>query len=464
MGYIRPMSKAFSTLSLRPELLLGVEEAGYVQMTAIQKEGLPPMLEGRDVIGQAKTGSGKTAAFGLALLNTIETKNLTPQALVLCPTRELADQVSEELRRLAKRMSNTRIVTLCGGRPYRNQALALEHGNHVIVGTPGRILKHLDKGNLRLADLSVVVLDEADRMMDMGFIDQVSDILRWAPPKRQTLLFSATFPQEIERLSRSIQRNPHVVEVESQVESDRLRQWVFECERGKRHQTVANLLAEHRPTTTLVFAETRVDCDRLADFLVDRGAAALALHGLMDQRDRDDVLIQFSNGSVSVLVATNVAARGLDIESLPMVIISELSIETESHLHRIGRTGRAGEEGVALSIVEVPRESGRLEQIEDLQGERIERGVLPPDCNDLEFLRPEYRTLLILSGRNHKLRKGDVLGGLVKDAGIPPEMIGQIDLMPTACAVAIKNAFAEHALEHLRTGRIKNKRLRATLL
>lgn len=458
------MPKPFTSLPLRPELLLGVEEAGYTDMTAIQEEGLPPMLQGQDVIGQAKTGSGKTAAFGLALLNTLDTKDLTPQALVLCPTRELADQVADELRKLAKRIANTRIVTLCGGRPYRNQMLALEHGNHVIVGTPGRILKHLDKGNLRLADLSVVVLDEADRMMDMGFIDQVQDILRWAPRKRQTLLFSATFPEEIKRLSGSIQRNPHSVVVESQVESDRLRQWVFECQRGERHQTVANLLAEHRPTTALVFAETRVDCDRLADFLADRGAAALALHGNMEQRDRDDVLVQFSNGSVSVLVATNVAARGLDIEALPMVVISELSNEAESHLHRIGRTGRAGEEGVALSIVEVPRELDRLERIEELQGEAIERGVLPPDCDDLGFMCPEYRTLLILSGRSDKLRKGDVLGGLVKDGGIPPEMIGRIDLMAKACAVAIKTAFADQALEHLQTGRIKNKRLRATLL
>jgi ATP-independent RNA helicase DbpA len=458
------MAKPFSNLSLRPELLLGVEEAGYVEMTPIQEEGLPPMLDGRDVIGQAKTGSGKTAAFGLALLNTIDTKYLRPQALVLCPTRELADQVAGELRRLAKRISNTRIVTLCGGRPYRNQALALEHGNHVIVGTPGRILKHLDKGNLHLDHISVVVLDEADRMMDMGFIDQVTDILRWAPSKRQTLLFSATFPEEIKRLSGSIQHKPQTVVVESQVESERLRQWVFECERGERHQIVANLLGEHRPKTALVFAETRIDCDRLADFLADRGAAALALHGLMDQRDRDDVLVQFSNGSVSVLVATNVAARGLDIEALPMVIISELSAEAESHLHRIGRTGRAGEDGVALSIVEVPRELGRLERIEELQGEAIERGVLPAECDDLAFLCPEYQTLLILSGRSDKLRKGDVLGGLVKDGGIPPEMIGQIDLMPKACAVAIKVEFADQALAHLKTGRIKNKRLRATLL
>ncbi len=464
LRYIMRMSKPFSTLPLRPDLLLGVEQAGYVEMTPIQEEGLPPMLSGHDVIGQAKTGSGKTAAFGLALLNQIESANLTPQALVLCPTRELADQVSGELRKLAKRMSNTRIVTLCGGRPYRRQALALEHGNHVIVGTPGRILKHLDKGNLVLEDLSVVVLDEADRMMDMGFIDQVTDILQCAPTDRQTLLFSATFPKQIQKLSRSIQREPQMVAVESQVESSRLRQWVFECERGERHQLVCNLLGEHRPHTALVFAETRIDCDRLADFLVERGAAALALHGLMEQRDRDDVLVQFSNGSVSVLVATNVAARGLDIEALPMVIISELSGEPESHLHRIGRTGRAGEEGVALSIVEVPRELGRLERIEELQGEPIERGTLPPFCDDLIFLRPEYQTLLILSGRSDKLRKGDVLGGLVKDAGIPFEMIGQIDLMPKACAVAIKNEYAHQALDHLQTGRIKNRRLRATLL
>jgi ATP-independent RNA helicase DbpA len=361
-------------------------------------------------------------------------------------------------------MSNTRILTLCGGRPYRDQLLALEHGNHVIVGTPGRIGKHLQKRNLNLSGLSVLVLDEADRMMDMGFVDQVMDILYHVPLERQTLLFSATFPREIEVLSQSIQRQPQVVRVESQVAPTLLRQMLFECEHGERNQTVVNLLAKYRPSSALIFAETRVDCDALAQFLTDRGAIAHSLHGLMEQRDRDDVLLQFSHGSASVLVATNVAARGLDIPALPMVIVSELGGEPEAHLHRIGRTGRAGEEGVALSIVQVPRELGRLASIEALLGESIPREESPGHSDDLSFLRPQNRTLLILSGKSDKIRKSDVLGGLVKDAGIPPEAIGRIDLMPKSCAVAIASDYAEQALNHLRTGKIKNRRLRARLL
>ncbi len=458
------MPKSFQTLALRSELQQGIEQAGFTEMTPIQEESLPVMLKGLDVMGQAKTGSGKTAAFGLALLNAIDPAVLHTQALVLCPTRELAEQVASELRRLATRMSNTRILTLCGGRPYRDQLAALKHGNHVVVGTPGRIGKHLRTGKLLLHGLSVVVLDEADRMMDMGFVDQVTDLLQHAPQERQTLLFSATFPTEIQALSQAFQRAPEMISVESQVAPTLLKQSVFVCKRGHRQQMVVNLLAQYRPETALIFAETRADCDVLALFLRQHDAMALSLHGMMEQRDRDDVLIQFSNGSASVLVATNVAARGLDIPALPMVIISELSQEPESHLHRIGRTGRAGEEGHALSIVETPRELGRLERIEVLLGAPIEHGRIPPQGTDLGFLKPDCRTLLILAGRNEKIRKGDVLGGLVKDAGIPVEKIGRIDLMPKACAVAIDRAYAEMAIQHLENGRIKNRRLRARLL
>ncbi len=458
------MSKSFQALPLRPELLQAVEQAGFTQMTPIQEESLPLMLRGLDVLGQAKTGSGKTAAFGLALLHAIEPDLLHTQALVLCPTRELAEQVAAEIRRLATRLSNTRVLTLCGGRPYRDQLAALKHGNHVVVGTPGRISKHLRKGKLLLGGLKVVVLDEADRMMDMGFVEPVTDILQHAPTDRQTLLFSATFPTEILALSQALQRAPERIAVESQVASTLLKQTAYVCEKGQRKQVVVNLLAQYRPETVLVFAETRADCDSLARFLARQGAMALSLHGLMEQRDRDDVLVQFSNGSASVLVATNVAARGLDIPALPMVVISELSQEPESHLHRIGRTGRAGEEGHALSIVEAPRDLGRLERIETLLGTAIDRAPLPTQASGLGFLKPDCRTLLILAGRNEKIRKGDVLGGLVKDAGIPFEKIGRIDLMPKACAVAIDKAYAEMALQHLENGRIKNRRLRARLL
>jgi ATP-independent RNA helicase DbpA len=327
-----------------------------------------------------------------------------------------------------------------------------------------KAIKHLRKESLVLDSLRVLVCDEADRMLDMGFIDQVEEIVKCCPEERQTLLFSATFPDEIATLSERIQRQPLRVTVETRVAAHLLKQQAFLCAIGNRKQLIADLLAEFRPSTALIFCETRGDCKKLGAFLTGRGAVALTLHGEMEQRDRDDVLLQFSNGSASVLVATNLAARGLDIPSLPLVLIAELSHDPESHVHRIGRTGRAGEEGLAISVVAGPREQERLEHIEAHLGYRIDRGEEPRGGGGLGFLKPPNRTLLILSGRRDKIRKGDVLGSLVKDGGIPAEAIGRIDLMPKVCAVAIAVDWCQQAASHLKTGRIKNKRVRVQLL
>ena len=458
------MPSPFSTLDLRPGLLTSLEQHAYVEMTPIQAQALPPILQGADVIGQAKTGSGKTAAFGLGLLNPLVAERLEVQALVLCPTRELADQVAAELRRLAKRIPNTRVLTLCGGRVFREQRLALGQGAQIIVGTPGRILDHLDKGTLILSALRTLVLDEADRMLDMGFVDEVLDITEACPPIHQTLLFSATFPDGIATLSAKVQTNPTSVSVETQVQPDQLRQLAYLCERHQRHETLVQILAEHRPDSALIFCETRKDCERVADVLEQHGAPALALHGGLEQRDRDDVLVQFTHGSVRLLVATNVAARGLDIPSLPAVIVSELSPDPESHLHRIGRTGRAGEVGLALSVVAGPAEQERLAHIEAFAGQPIPRGVDLPEGDSLAFLAPLFQTLMIFSGRKDKLRKGDILGALIKDGQIPAEAIGRIDLSAKTCAIAIRRTYARTALTFLHSARVKKKRVRAILL
>ena len=458
------MPTPFSTHSLRPELLAALEQLAYVEMTPIQEHALGPILAGVDVIGQAKTGSGKTAAFGLGVLNRLEVDRLVVQGLVLCPTRELADQVAGELRRLAQRSSNIRVITLCGGRPSREQRLALQQGAHVVVGTPGRVGEHVRKGTLNLDSLMVLVLDEADRMLDMGFIDEVQTLISACPADRQTLMFSATFPDKIVALSAEVQDQPISVAVASQVEGDKLRQLAFECEAGQRRELLVRLLAEYRPESALIFCETRTDCDKLASFLTGRGAAALALHGGLEQRERDDVLVQFTNGSARLLVATNVAARGLDIPSLPAVIVAELSPDPESHLHRIGRTGRAGEVGLALSIVAGPVERARLEQIEAFLEQPIERGPEPSKGSAVTLLAAPYRTVMIFSGRKDKLRKGDVLGALIKDAGIGSESIGRIDVAERTCAVAVSRPFAAQALKYLQSGRVKNKRVRAVFL
>ncbi len=458
------MTSPFSTLGLRPGLLASLEQHAYVEMTPIQAQALPPILQGSDVIGQAKTGSGKTAAFGLGLLNPLVAERLEVQALVLCPTRELADQVAAELRRLAQRIPNTRVLALCGGREFRDQRLALEQGAQIVVGTPGRILDHLRKGTLVLSALRTLVIDEADRMLDMGFVDEVRDITEACPPTHQTLLFSATFPDEIATLSRQVQTDPTSVSVGTQVEPDQLRQLVYLCERRQRHKTLVQILAEHRPDAALIFCETRKDCERVTEFLAQHGAPALALHGGLEQRDRDDVLVQFTHGSVRLLVATNVAARGLDIPSLPAVIVSELSPDPESHLHRIGRTGRAGEAGLALSVVAGPAEQERLARIEAFAGHPIPRGGALPEGGSVAFLAPLYRTLMIFSGRKDKLRKHDILGALIKDGQIPAEAIGRIDLSAKTCAIAIRRTHAQKALTFLHSARVKKKRVRAILL
>ena len=458
------MPLTFTSLPLRPELHEALEQVGYLEMTPIQAAALPPVLEGLDVTGQASTGSGKTAAFGLALLQATDATRPHTQAMVLCPTRELADQVAAELRGLAQRITNTRVLTLCGGHSLQAQRKALTGAAHIVVGTPGRIGKHLRTGHLDLEVLRTLVLDEADRMLDMGFIDEVEAIVEHCPKQRQTLLFSATFPDAIEALSARVQRQPQRVSVEERVAPELLRQLVYSCESGDRNQLLVDLLAHHRPARALVFCETRRDCDRIAFFLSGRGATALALHGQMEQRDRDEVLMRFTNGSASVLVATNVAARGLDIPALPAVIIAELSPDPESHLHRIGRTGRAGETGLAMSLVSSPNEQARLERIEAYLGHPIPPGEPLPRGGGLSFLEPPNRTLLIHSGRKDKLRRGDVLGALLKDAGLPAEAVGRIDLMDRTCAVAIAREHASAALSYLHAGKIKKRRVRARML
>jgi len=454
----------FADTALHPALIQATQRLGFTHPTPIQARALPPILAGHDVIAQAKTGSGKTAAFGLGILQRLADPPPPgpPTALVLGPTRELADQVAHALRQLAQCTPNTRVVTLCGGQPLRPQKNALSQGAHIVVGTPGRVADHLERGHLDLSRLTTLVLDEADRMLDMGFIDQVSGIARHCPQPRQTLLFSATFPTQVEALGASLQHNPVSVSVDTTVSAAHLRQEVVHCDPPDRFHTIASVLAAHNPESALLFCETRHDCEDLRHYLQDRGASVLALHGGLEQRERDDVLVQFSNGSARFLVATDVAARGLDIPALPLVIQAELSPDPEVHTHRIGRTARAGEQGCAVAIVASAREQARLERIQDAHNHVIP--VAAPPTHTPRFQRAQFRTLLLLAGRKHKLRKGDVLGALVKDGGIPPGAIGQIHLAQRTCAVAVLRSHAVRALRYMRRGRVKKMRVRATLL
>ncbi|HWV06122.1 ATP-dependent RNA helicase DbpA [Ralstonia sp.] len=461
---IEPTATPFSTLALPPAVLANLAQLGYTDMTPIQAASLPIALAGHDLIAQAKTGSGKTAAFALALLARLDARSFDVQAMVLCPTRELADQVAQEIRRLARAEENVKVLTLCGGTPMRPQAASLEHGAHVIVGTPGRIMDHLERGNLALGALKTLVLDEADRMLDMGFFDDIATVVRQCPPDRQTLLFSATYPEGIAKLSQRILRNPKEVKLEERHDDSKIRQRFYEVTDNKRLHAVGLLLKHYRPVSTLAFCNTKQQCRDLLDVLRAQGIHALALHGELEQRERDQVLIQFANRSCSVLVATDVAARGLDIAQLEAVINVDVTPDPEVHVHRIGRTGRADENGWALSLASMD-EMGRVGNIEQALGREVEWHKLDELAtgNDAPLL-PPMETLQILGGRKEKIRPGDVLGALTGDAGFRGDQIGKINVTEFSTYVAVDRGIAREALRKLNGGTLKGKKVRVRLM
>ncbi len=457
-------STAFATLPLSAAMLANLDALGYASMTPIQAQSLPVILKGQDLIAQAKTGSGKTAAFGIGLLNPINPRYFGCQALVLCPTRELADQVAKELRRLARAEDNIKILTLCGGVSLGPQIASLEHGAHIIVGTPGRIQQHLDKGTLVLDGLNTLVLDEADRMLDMGFFDAIASIIGKTPSRRQTLLFSATYPAGIEQLAADFMRKPQQVKVESLHADNQIEQRFIEIDPQQRLEAVTRVLGHYRPQSCVAFCFTKQQCEDVVAHLTAKGIVAQALHGDLEQRDRDQVLTMFANRSSSVLVATDVAARGLDIDGLDMVINVELARDAEIHVHRVGRTGRAGEKGIAVSLV-APAEGHRAQAIEDLQKSPLRWDQLDSLKNKGgEPLLPVMSTLCIAAGRKDKLRPGDILGALTGDAGIPGKQVGKIAIFDFQAFVAVERALAKQAMQRLNSGKIKGRSLKVRIV
>ena len=445
-------------------MLANLEALGYTAMTPIQAQSLPIMLKRQDLIAQAKTGSGKTAAFGIALLDPINPRYFGCQALVLCPTRELADQVAKELRRLARAADNIKILTLCGGVSIGPQIASLEHGAHVIVGTPGRVQEHLKKSTLKLDGLNTLVLDEADRMLDMGFYDAIAEIIGQTPARRQTLLFSATYPAGIKQLSATFMRDPQQVRVEALHDDTQIEQRFYEIDPQQRMTAVVRVLSAFRPQSCVAFCFTKQQCQELVEQLTSKGISAAALNGDLEQRDRDQVLAMFANRSLSVLVATDVAARGLDVEALDLVINVELARDPEIHVHRIGRTGRAGKQGLAVSLV-APAEAHRAQAIENLQQAPLNWQPLDAlKSQSGEPLQPPMVTLCIAAGRKDKLRPGDILGALTGDAGIPGSQVGKIAIFDFQAFVAVERDAAKQALKRLNDGKIKGRSLKVRQL
>jgi ATP-independent RNA helicase DbpA len=457
-------ARSFDELSLSPSIRAALNQLEYHTMTPIQAASLPITLAGHDLIAQAKTGSGKTAAFALALLTNLNPRWFAVQAMVLCPTRELAEQVTQEIRRLARFEDNIKVLSLCGGTTMRPQMASLEHGAHIVVGTPGRIMDHLERGSLQLGGLNTLVLDEADRMLDMGFHDDIVYVAKQCPKSRQTLLFSATYPEGIERLARQFLRNPQEVKLLEQHDRSKIRQRFYEIKHEERLQAVGVLLKHYRPVSTLAFCNTKQQCRDLVDVLRGQGFHALTLNGDMEQRERDQVLIQFANRSCSVLVATDVAARGLDIAQLEAVINVDMTPDPEIHVHRIGRTGRADQDGWALSLCS-PGDKRRIGAIAQAMGSEPEwHGLGSLQSGNNEALVPPMVTLQILGGRKEKIRPGDVLGALTGEAGFTREQIGKITVTDWNTYVAVVREIAVEAVRRLSAGKVKGKTVKVRAL
>jgi ATP-dependent RNA helicase DeaD len=369
--------KTFDELKLSKPLQQAVADMGFQEPTPIQSGTIPLIIEGKDVIGQAQTGTGKTLAFAIPILEALSPTGHGVEAIILCPTRELAVQVAEEFKKVAKYRKDARIVPVYGGQPIDKQLTSLKKGARIVVGTPGRVMDHMQRGTLRLDSIRFVVLDEADRMLDMGFVDDMKTILWAMPEERQTLLFSATMPSSVMDLVNKFQRDPQVVNVAGdQVTVPQVEQGFFEVKPWMKLDMLCNLIDRYNPSASLVFCNTKRRVDEIVRNLQNRGYSADSLHGDMTQSRRDRAMLRFRNKQLSILVATDVAARGLDVDGIETVINYDVPQDDQHYVHRIGRTARMGRSGRAFTLA-LSGELGKLREIQDNAKTRIRRQIVP---------------------------------------------------------------------------------------
>ncbi|RWS49194.1 ATP-dependent RNA helicase DbpA [Arcobacter venerupis] len=445
----------FSNLNLPKDFLTNLDSLGYTKLTAIQQKSLPLSLNNSDLIAQAKTGSGKTVAFCIPILNKLNIKNFRIQSLIIAPTRELANQIAQELRKLSRHIHNLKVLTLCGGTPYKPQVLSLSHEAHIIVATPGRVLKHIEENNINLENLNTLVLDEADKMLDMGFYDDIMKIIDTLPKKRQTLLFSATYEKNIEKLASNVLNNPVTVKVENE-EKIHIKQKFYEVNEGTKTALIPALISSNKAKSILIFCNMKIKCEELADDLYALGLDVLTLHSDLEQKQRDETIILFSNKSYSILIATDVASRGLHIDDVDLVINYDLSLDEKIHTHRIGRTARAGKGGLAVSLY-TSNDFDRVELIKDTFRD-IEDESIDKIEDDLSYkIDSGLRTIFINGGKKQKLRAGDILGALTAGIGLEKTDIGKIDILDFASYVAINKEKISFVLEKLSKEKIKGK-------
>jgi len=438
------------------EFLENINSLGYTQLTKIQSLSLPLSLKNEDLIAQAKTGSGKTVAFSIPLVQKLDVKKYKIQSLVLAPTRELSNQIASEIRKLSRHIHNVKVLSLCGGTPFKPQVASIEHGAHIIVGTPGRILQHIHETKIDFSNVDTLVLDEADKMLDMGFHDDIVKIIDSLPKQRQTLLFSATYEENIENLSKEILNNPKFVKTDDVHEKDIINQTFYEVESRFKTSLIPNLILQNSAKSVLIFCNTKIKCEELADELHSYGIDVLTLHSNLEQRDRDETLILFSNNSYPVLIATDVASRGLHIDDINLVINYDIPRDESVYTHRIGRTARAGKNGLAVTLFEKD-EFFKVEPIK----EKFEE-IKFEDFKDIKTFEDskidsEFRSLIIIGGKKQKLRAGDILGALTAGVGLNKDDIGKINILDFVSYVAIKKEVLKKALNGLTKRKIKNK-------
>ena len=447
----------FSSIATIPQpLLKRLESLKLHTMTPVQATSIPAILEGKSLIVQSKTGSGKTLAFGIPLLLKVDTSNQSPQILIITPTRELAEQVVAALRAVAVFKPNLKMLTLYGGTSLRSQADSLAKGTQILIGTPGRILDHLSKGTLTLDTISHVVLDEADRMLDMGFYDDIIKIIDKTSTTRQTLLFSATFSPKVEALAASLLKDPVTIKVETEHDTQKIEAFYYET--NEKFRTLKGIIAHYRPNSLLIFANTKQEVVALAQKLLAQHHSVIALHGDLDQIQRNEAVICFTNGSKRIMVATDVASRGLDIKGVDMVINYDLPFDVAVYTHRIGRTGRADASGIAISLTGThinPKTA------------YVRMCAIPKSVTSLYADRPytmqaDYETLCINKGKQNKVGKGDILGTLCKEIGVEGHAIGKIDIAKTCAYIALRSDVLPIVLQALQNGtKIKKQKVKA---
>lgn len=462
-------SNSFASLPLINEILAVVQELGFSSLTPIQAQSIPLLLQGKDLVGRSQTGSGKTAAFIIPILQNLNLRQRTVQALILCPTRELSDQVAKETRKLGRKLGELQVVAMYGGVPARDQIKSMQSGPHIVVGTPGRVLDLVSRGIVNLNDVKTFVLDEADKMLEMGFSDEVLNIVQQLPKQRQTVLFSATFPDTLKAISRRYQKNPIEVKIENQDEVvSSIEQILYEYDDSEsKVGLLMRVLQQHPALSTLVFCNQKTTVNDLVSDFTQQGVPCGALHGDLEQRDRDKVVSLFRNKSYRILIATDVAARGLDIEHLELVVNYDFPLQTETYIHRIGRTGRAGKLGTSVLLAKTTDTLKvlELESATKVQLQRPKLGFKHQHSISYTHSAAPMQTLSISGGKKDKLRAGDILGALTNSfVGLKADEVGKIEIRDHNSLVAINAHQAPQVLKKLREAKIKGRKFQVRII